>query len=551
MKKYLRLSLGGFALVSLLTVVCSQSLDRRPSNKWIAAAEFLTEDLQSDVPRLNRFDRAVVLARMADAWWKIHPERSHSWFVKAVEFLELADSAEKSSACRLAAARSVLAVLATREKKLHDRLVSIIGAQEEQQSDAERMQNATALAEVGLALLDTDPESAERFGEASLRLGFSPRFANLLRRLHGRDQSLGERLYMVAIRAAEAGGDSNLFSGLLQASFRGPYNSETHKRLILTALAGTVRQSQAGQITSVPVCNLRFQLSSMLTQFDSLSRDQATRIRTALHFCTGAAESTRGDETRPDYTTASTVDELLDAAKAAKTVRDRDRYLLKAVHTAADKKDFERAIKILDSLDEENRERLKDSWESLRWSFASELACSRLSNGDQTGMNSVVQGTPANLRAFVNISLASTCKAASEEAQILELMTAARRELGKADKSSQADSYLSLVRLYARISPSEAPAVLAEAVSAINRSSERKNDECTDGQEVSRVLTTALLFKRFSLPASILAADDLGVRSAIGSVQAIDERAAMRLQLLAAALGQYESVQNRSKINDE
>lgn len=550
MKKNLLLSLGGCALVSLLTVVYSQTLDRRPSNKWITAAEALTEDLQSDVPRLNRFDRAVVLARVADAWWKIDPERSHSWFVKAVELVELADSAEKTSACRLAAARSVLTILATREKKLHDRLLSIIGAQKEQQSDADRLQNATALADVGLALLDTDPESAERFGEASLRLGFSPRFVSLLRRLHGRDQSLGERLYVLAIRAAEAGGDSNLFSGLLQAAFGGPYNSEKHKRIILTALAGTVRESQSQQIASVPVCNLRFQLPSMLAQFDSLSREEATRIRIALRFCTGAAETTKGDDTRSDYTSASTVEDLLDAAKAAKSVEDRDRYLIKAVHTAADKKDFERAIKILDSLDEENRQRLKDSWESLRWSFASELACSRLSTGDVTGMNSVVQATPANLRAFVNISLASTCKAASEEAQILELMTAARRELGKADKSTQADSYLSLVRLYARISPSEAPAVLAEAVSAINRSSERKNDECTNGHEVSRVLTTALLFKRFSLPASIMSADDLGVRSAIGSVQAIDERAAMRLQLLAAALEQYESVQ-RSKTNDE
>ena len=551
MRKYLCWSFGGFALVFLLTVAGSQAPDSRPSNKWIAAAEFLTGDLQSDLPRLDGFDRAVVLARLADAWWRIHPERSHSWFVKAVELVELADSAEKSSACRFAAARSVLAILATRETTLHERLISVIGAQKEQQSDAERMQNATALAEVGLALLDTDPESAERFGEASLRLGFSLRFANLLLRLHGRDPSLGERLYVVAIRAAETSGDSNLFSGLLQATFRGPYDSEKFKRLILSALASTVLESQSGQITSVSVCNLRLQLSPMLTQFDSLSPEEATRIRTALRFCTGAGETTRGEDARPDYTTASTVDDLLDAAKAAKTGWDRDHYLMKAVHTAGDKKDFERAIKILESFDQENRERLKDSWESLRWSFASELACFRLSSGDRTGMNNAVQGTPANLRAFVNISLASTCKAVSEEAQTLELVTAARRELSKADKSLQPDSYLSLVRLYARILPSEAPAVLAEAVSAINRSSERKNDECPDGQAVSRVLTTALLFKRFSLPAAMLEADELGVRSAIGSVQAKDKRAAIRLQLLAAALGQYKSDQKRPKTNDE
>src|SRR5438105_3793939 len=192
MKRYARGCLCGLTLFSFLSAASSQErkAEQLPNRPWLVRAQSLTEDLLYDAPRMDRYDRALVWARLADTWWKADPKQARGWFLKAIELLELHQDDEKSqSACRLATARTILAIVATRDKTLHERLISIIGANKQDQDDRQRQENATALANVGLSLVATDPQSAERFGEASLRLGFSLPIANLLWRLRARDQS--------------------------------------------------------------------------------------------------------------------------------------------------------------------------------------------------------------------------------------------------------------------------------------------------------------------------------------------------------------------------
>src|SRR5262249_29497782 len=123
---------------------------------------------------------------------------------------------------------------------------------------------------------------------------------------------------------------------------------------------------------------------------------------------------------------------------------------------------------------------------------------------------------------------------------VLEFMEAARRLLEKADKSQQPVSFLSLVRLYAKFSPAEAPAVLSEAITAINRASDDNSRSCESGQSVSPVLSTQLILNWYKLPATLLEIDEIGVRNAVASIQPADKRAATRLQLLSASLQQHQ-----------
>src|SRR5207253_2169568 len=112
------------------------------------------------------------------------------------------------------------------------------------------------------------------------------------------------------------------------------------------------------------------------------------------------------------------------------------------------------------------------------------------------------------------------------------------KQLEKAEKTEQPVWYLGLVRLYAKYSPAEAPAVLGEAIASINRAPEDKTDDCDSGKGVSPVLSTQLILNWYRLPSSLLEIDEIGVRSAVAAIQPADKRAATRLQLLSAALEQ-------------
>jgi hypothetical protein len=81
---------------------------------WLDRSVALTNDLGYDALRLERYDRSILWARVGGAWWKIDRERARGFFLKAVEILELAEGDEqKDISCRSAAARTVLAIVAT------------------------------------------------------------------------------------------------------------------------------------------------------------------------------------------------------------------------------------------------------------------------------------------------------------------------------------------------------------------------------------------------------------------------------------------------------
>ena len=535
MKKYGKLRLCGLMLLSLLATGSLQQLEQEPGRTWHSRAHSLTDDLTYEAPRLDRYDRALMWARLGDAWWKTDPEQARGWFVKAIELLELSpDDGEASSICRLTTARTILPIVATKDKKFHERLISIIGTNKTDQNESQRQENANALASVGLALVEADPTSAERFGEASLRLGFSLRIADLLWKLRARDQSNADKLFMKTLQVTSATLDINLLSVLTTATFQGPYSTESYQRTVLNALAGA---SERGEI-----CKLEFSLAPLLNSFDALMREQSQKLRAALALCRRSqSKPTDGSTDKsPDRPAPITIDELLEAAAKAPQQSDHDYYLMKATHLAAEREDFDRAISILDSIDNEGRQRLKDSWDSLRWDYAGESACAHLARNERSAMMKVIEATPPRLVGFVNISLAVACKAATEREQVLEFMGAGRRQLEKADKSQQPGSYLSLVRLYIKFSPAEAPAVLHEAIEAINRASENETNDCESSGNTSQILTAQLLLKQYRLPASLLESDEIGVRNAFGSIRASDKRAAIRLQLLTAALEQHQ-----------
>jgi len=544
----LRVSLCWVILACILTGVASQELSP-PKDPWLSRATALSDDLIYDAPRLGPYDRAVMWAKMGEAWWTTDQERARNWFLKAIELVEVSPEGEKSSCC-LVAARTVTRIVASRDKALHDRLMSIIGPDGKQQNDSQRAENATALADIGVSLVATDPQGAEKFGQASLRLGVTGRFANLLWALRRRDPASADKLFMQTLNVATTTGGLNIFSMLTTAAFTGPFSSDNERRLVLDALAGSFPDPQRSSLPDNPTCKMAVLLPRLFTHYDKLLPQESQRIRAVAGRCQSAQAPEAGQPTGDSkgQTPPETVDEFLREADSARDPEKRDYYRNKAMYLAVDAKDFKRAIDILDSLDEDSRKRLGD-WESLRWNYASEAACTRLDGNDRAEAIKIIEATPSNLRAQVNIDVAHNCKGARDSDQVMEFMAAGRKQLEKAPLTIQSTWYLGLVKLYAERSADEAPAVLSEAVASINRAPEEKiNDyragwekieDCGSAQSVSAVLNIELLLKQYRLPPSLLAVDEAGVRSVVGSIRPPDKRTAVRLQLLIGALKKH------------
>jgi hypothetical protein len=550
-RRLIKSSIFGLLLAHLPVIVSSQGPAQNPSpSVWQIRAQQLTDDIVSDASRVDSYDRALLWARLGEIWWREDPDRARVWLRKAVELLEINSEDEKSvKSCRLATARIVLGLVATRDKGLHQRLLSIISANKEDQTDDQRRENAKALADAALSIVASDPQEAERLGEASLRLGFSLRFANLLWRLRARDPEAADRLFAQACQVAIVTSDSNFFSLITTAAFQGPFSTDSERRVVLMALAQVTQPRVNTASDAVTICRLATFVPPLLTFFDALLPGESARVRLTLAQCqrSQARDAGRSAEETAERPPPETVDELLKAASETKEPAYRDLYLMKAAEQSATKKDFERALRILDSVDDEGRQRLGDSWDSRRWDYAASLACTHRKNDNLPAMAKVIGATPANLRAFARISVVTQCESAMQNAEVIEQLESARRDLERAPVSQRPTSYFALVRRYARFSPSTAPAVLNEAVAAVNRVISDNPEDCSAGESLGRVLTNQLLINQYQLPVTLLEADEAGVTSAIGAIQPGDKRVAVRLELLRAVMEQQHNSARKTK----
>ena len=520
-----------------------QQVDRKI---WQIRTHALTETLLADAVQIEGYDRALVWARLGEAWWRDDPEHAKEWFRKAVDAVESPGLEDKNAGmCRLATARTLLGVLSTRDKRLKERLVGILTDREENGDLNQRMENATALAEAGVAIVADDPQSAEKFGEASLRLGFSVRLATLLWQLHKRDPIVANRLFAGIVQAAVARADPNFFSMLITAAFNGPFSSQQEQRMVLSGLLQITQRPINGPQEATIICKLATFIPPLLPYIDSLFATQAQGVRLTLTSChlltVGEKQATDVESTR----IPTTVDDFINAATKANNEADRDHYLLQGAQLAASNKQFERAIEILDMI-KDGQQRLGETWRSLRWNFAASLACVHRKAEDLTAMREVIEKTPSNLRAFVRMSIVSTCGSFLTNSETAELLEFARRDLEKVPAKEQSAWYFALVRRFAKFSPDVAPAVLNEAVSAINRMRNNEPGDCSTFENISRVLTNQILMNQYTLPISLLESDEFGVSGAITSIERADIRAAVRLQLLK---GMIQELRASSKVS--
>jgi hypothetical protein len=551
--KILSRAICGYLLLSLTISLpfAFGQLPARYDDQSYERARAFTDEIVKDGAALTNFDRAVLWARLGEYWWKDDRQQARAWIRKSVKELEAAPQQEDAAdrARRHAAARSVLRIVAPRDKAMGDRVAAIFTTNTEQMSLSERRENAGALIDAALGVVGANPQRALEYGLASLRASASPRIGSLLAKLRRRDDKLGDRLFIEVLAVARASYDREILATLSVVAFKGAVPSDELRKKLLEVISEGLLRAPNSPGDEAAICALAPNAATLLNEFNRLLPQQAGQVRLAITRCQSslATSDRRQVEELLDDNPLKTVDDLMQAASKAADLQTRDQFLERAAYKAAQQREYDRAVTFLDDISAEGQARMSGAWESWRWEFASSSAFVRFKLEDLYGMRQVINATPARLRPFVQITLAEKFNHLNNPSLARELIQEARKGMARVTPADAPDGYLILVRLYGDLLPTDAAAVFRETVVAMNRAKQQSGTLLPKGDSESMLLTNDLLLKSFNLSFPILEADDFDVRQTISSIESPIKRAAIRLNLLASSLERRRSQKSPRK----
>jgi hypothetical protein len=220
----------------------------------------------------------------------------------------------------------------------------------------------------------------------------------------------------------------------------------------------------------------------------------------------------------------NTIDGLLKAAEETDVSSVRTHYQYRAAQLAKDGGDYDRAIKILDSMNDESRQIMQGSWDAYHWDWAASWALDHFQRGRLMEMNAVLNAVPAKLQPFAKMAFLDRLPATKrlERVPTIQFLNEAATALRKSSisESEKYVWYFGLLKLTMRFQRSEAVGVFKESIASLNRA-------ITDD---SKFLDTNE-FANF-VPASLLEIDEFAVKETLASITNLEARTQLRLQLL-------------------
>ena len=513
---------------------------------WLVRSQAITDDLIKDAADLDQSNRALLWARLAQQWWQTNPEKARVWMAKAIETVEAVPNKEAPDKRqeRLTVARLLFQIAAPLDQKLTKRLLVVLS--DDHPADAERAANADSLIDAAATLVNTDPKRAAELGALALRTGYSNFLPTFLYALRHKDPTLADGLFSQALVVGRQTLSGPLIDLLTRTAF--PVQMQLPDRpvppdnLRAELLQLHVVFLQANQIkpdSQNDTCTgvITF-IAPVVLEFDRLLPQQAPIVRQAVNQCKSANPlgQQRIDDALRNQP-LNTIEDLLKAADDAEDLKVRTVYQFRAATLATQKKDYERAIKILDGMSKDARTFMGGTWEARRWEWATLSAIKQYEAGAVFEMRQTINAVPAELQPFSKISFLREFKPKPKDDAdpTLQFLTEARADLRRTSYGSDTEKYswyFVLLELTVKYQPEEARMVLKEAIAVLNRAEEAKAADASKDQPVH--LDTSAISS--SLPATLLEMDEYAVKEAVSSIASTRTRAEVRLELLGACL---------------
>jgi hypothetical protein len=514
---------------------------------WRVRAQGITDDLLKDAGELSPMRRAVLLGRLGQQWWGNDQARARTWFRNAIDVVEQAPNKEKADERkeRLATARLLLNVISPLDQKLAASLVKILSAVDEQSTATERSENAEALIISANALVDRDEYRAAELGTMAIRLGPPNDIASLLVAMRQHNYKLADGLFIQALAAAKQNPyPVQILNSLSYAAFPVQRGLGDTKPAAPDYLRVQLLQLEVNFLNANPIdvenqgsicwCVSGF-FVPVMSEFERLLPTGAEVVRQAIYKCQPANPSVQpeSDISQP----LNTVEALLEASRDATNEQVRTVYEYRAANLATQKKDYELALKILDNMSKEGRELMNESWTWYRADWAAEAALDHYRHSRLFEMNLVLNAVPPDLQPLAKAVFVDRLPETRdpEKDPTIQVLNDAKAGLRRANvrESDRYGCYFVLLRSVVKYQPSEASAILKQAIASLNRAEQESKDRKTlNTPEFSKVL-----------PASLLDMDEYTVKEGISSIAAVETRAQLRLELLGASLQRLKAHQ--------
>lgn len=552
---------GMFVCLTLLLVFIlpipqqdATSVQKDPSYAlWLVRSQTLTDELVKDGANLEPSQRSLLHARLAQRWWSYNPEKAKSWLDSAIATVEVVPNQEnpEDHRKRINTARQLLQIVAPLDRKLSARLVELLKESENQISDEERSANADGLLEAAFSLVDSDPVRASQLGITALNLNHSSNVYGLILTLRQKNPKLADTLLAQSLALARQTLEPQLLLNLTRATYpaemqvatKAPPPSEALRAELLQVDMSYLQANPINSNTQNSICGgvVTF-IVPLLTEFERRLPQQAPAVRQVISQCQSLSPLSQqriDDALRPEP--LNSIEDLLKAAQDSQDVKVKTVYEFRAAKLAKEKKNYDKALAILDGMSNEGRAFMGNMWPYSRWDWASLSAIDQYDKNDFSSMRNTIGAVPDDLKAFAKLAFIDRLpnKRKKDGDPTLEFLNDARKELPSA-YGSEADRYpwyFALLRLTFKYAPADSPTVLKEAIAALNRA---EQTNATDNRsDEARYKETAGVWQ--NLPVSLIEMDEFAVKEAISSISSAQTRVAVRLELLQACLERMKS----------
>jgi len=540
----------------------------------------LNNALLSEKVRLSSGDRVFLFANLAKIWKEQDLLVAKGFLRKAVDQASpLLNDDPQERIQKLGWLRKLISLSGQIDFRITEEITSKLKSESGGQA-GQNLQNSIALTEAAVALTSTSPKLA--FDMAVAALGYlenpsqNENIYNVILFLAMKDKELSEDLLLRVLKIAQNTSDFQSIGQL--ASFTSPksnsgqvdFLSERSKKYVLTVflqnlirLSALFQQKQLLSEQKEQACvffligvGLKEPINAYLPDKSSL----ISQVSLQSNLCQQASASS-STQSLYDLLSAGTkdltIEQLIQAGKDAVDVTKKAFYFSQAVGELSGEKKFERALELLNDMDEPTRKALGTDnsdayWRAMRHANALAAVLQKLEAKDFGAATRIIEETPPESRPMLQIQvsreiLSKVSRVDSSDAETsyaFALIVGARQKLPTMDDPFlSVNLYLSLLRRYAQLLPDEVALVFREMVKAINRADNAKNEkefagkDFVDGEDI------------IPLPLSLLESNEDIVLNQIEEVQRPYSRVRLRLGMLNAAMAKH--VEERKELEEK
>ena len=531
--------------------------------------------LLSEKPHLSLPEVVALYASLAKIWKDEQPIISRKYLQDAIGLASpaMADGSKEKDE-KIALLRRLLSLSEQIDPKLTDQIIKQLKSESEGEP-RHRLQNSNALADAALAVVSSQPKLAFEMAIAALEYVDRPseneKLFSIVLFLARQDKKFSENLLLRVFEVAQRVDDLEsiatlaLYTSPKSTTLEIDFLSDNSKKYVLsglierlTQLSVLAQQNQLPQERRDQACRLNTVARGLLPVISSYLPNQtglAPQLDQLSTLCQqGGSPSPQSwlNELSKDGKEL-TVDELIQVAEDSINPQKKAFFFTVAIGKLSKEKKFERAVELFDGMNEETRRAMgtdnDDSfWRGGRQATALNAVLQRLETQDFSGARRLIDKTPGKLlpELELQVSQAVLRKVSTVDASnpmqsfAFDLVDDARRKLPAMDDTiASVNLYLGLLTRYATLVPDETILIFKEAVKAINRADDGKDQDKTSHKDFAGgndIIT---------LPPVLLEQEDV-IGSYVRDIQKPYTRVRIRLGLLNACLNRYRDEKSRA-----